>query len=42
MQIKVWKYNPKLLAATDVDLLSLYLYYRNDSNEMAKAKMSEL
>ncbi|MDR0506054.1 MAG: hypothetical protein LBH32_04455 [Dysgonamonadaceae bacterium] len=43
MLIEVWKYNPKLLSRNRyVDLLSLYLYYRNDSNEMTKAKMSEL
>jgi hypothetical protein len=42
-RIEVWKYNPSLLSRNGyIDLLSLYLCYREDDNERIKAELREL
>ncbi|MDH6305898.1 DNA-binding Lrp family transcriptional regulator [Parabacteroides sp. PF5-5] len=43
MQVEVWKYNPRLLNDNGyIDPLSLYLCYREDSNERVEAELKEL
>ncbi|MDR2057858.1 MAG: hypothetical protein LBP83_06195 [Dysgonamonadaceae bacterium] len=43
IQIEVWKYNPALLNNNRyVDLLSLYLCYRENSDERIKAELREM
>ncbi len=43
VQIEVWKYNPCLLSNNGyIDPLSLYLCYREDSNERVDAEIKEL
>lgn len=43
IQIELWKYNPRLLCDNGyIDPLSLYLCYREDSNERVEAELKEL
>ena len=43
IQVDVWKYNPRLLSENGyIDPLSLFLCYREDSNERVEAELKEL
>jgi hypothetical protein len=43
IQIEVWKYNPALLSSNGyIDLLSLYLYYRDSNDERIKVEIREM
>jgi DNA-binding Lrp family transcriptional regulator len=43
VQIEVWKYNPRILSTDGyIDPLSLYLCYREDTNERVEAEIKEL
>jgi hypothetical protein len=43
VRIEVWKYNPRILSINGyIDPLSLYLCYREDTNERVAAEINEL
>jgi hypothetical protein len=43
MKVEVWKYDPSLLSDNGyIDALSLYLCYREDSNERVQAEINDL
>jgi len=43
MRVEVWKYDPRLLSNNGyIDTLSLYLCYREDTNERVQAEIKEL